>query len=319
EWAVPAALALAAGMAVALVGIFRALKRQQPGKQRQIGLGCLAGALAIALHDTVDFLLRIPAILALFCVLLGVAADAGGAVMLSRERRRRVAASMELEWLGLGAFGLRPIPATAEAHYAEGRRLLAAGRAGEAAAAYCRALAANSYAAPFWWELAWIAESQGDAQCALALAGLARDLEPHRLRGDRASANLYRRQGEMRKAAESFSDLLSYAPSYTATPYRNPSHTYARKRRMVRNPTRSYRRTAPALLDVTVRLTASQPRLQNARTERHSSSDPIPRPRRSGETQICVMCPTFGCTMLVKAIPHSSRVMASRAITAAPS
>ncbi len=214
EWGVPAAMALAAGMAAALVRIFRGLKGQQRERQRQIGLGCLAGALAIALHAAVDFPLRIPAILALFCVLLGMAAGAGrpGPVIGCGKFHRMAAGCMALVWLALVVFSLWPIRASAEAHYADGRRQFIEGRINEATAAYRRALQSDPYAAPAWRELAWIAESRGDAQGALAFAELAQRLEPHTLRGEWGIANLYLRLGEMPKAAESFSGLLSHAP-----------------------------------------------------------------------------------------------------------
>ncbi len=216
EWGVPLTLALLGGMAVALVRIFRGLKGEQ-NQQRQIALGCLAGALAMVLHAAVDFPLRIPAILALFCTLLGMAAGVGRAGVASGRSGRRATGAMVLLWLGLGAFSLWPIPASAEGHYAAGRHLFLEGRIEETAAAHRRALGANPYAAPVWRELAWIAESRGDAPGALEFADLAQILEPHTKRGEWAAANLCLRLGENSKAAALFAALLNHAPELRRT------------------------------------------------------------------------------------------------------
>src|SRR5690349_9545213 len=92
-----------------------------------------------------------------------------------------------------------------------------------------------------------------------------------------------------------------------------PSQTYAEKRRTVEKPTLSYRSTAPVLAAVTVRLPERQPWSRNVISDWRNNAWPTPLPFTEGDTQICVIWPHSGATMLASETPHKWPVDASKA------
>jgi hypothetical protein len=209
EWGAPAAAAIALGLAWAL---WRRVRRlwDAPSERRWIGLGCAAGMAAILTHAAVDFPLRIPAILALFAVLMGMSEAAAPA--LAPAAGRAAAATTAAAAAALAAASLWWAPPAdgspgrlerwnAEAHYRLARSDFEQGRGESAEAGYRRALERNPYAAVLWTELAQLAEARGDGRSALASSDLARHLEPHTRRGLWAAANLRLRLGAVEEAS----------------------------------------------------------------------------------------------------------------------
>ena len=74
---------------------------------------------------------------------------------------------------------------------------------------------------------------------------------------------------------------------------------------MVLKPARLYNWIARSLDTVTIRLTASHPASRKPSRARRSNSDPMPKPRQSGATQSCVMCPTLAPTVFPRQIPRN--------------
>jgi tetratricopeptide (TPR) repeat protein len=230
EWGIPAALLLMAGTGALALRCLLGLRRAC-GERKWPAVGCLAGACAILLHAAVDFPLRIPAILALASVLLGMAAAgalpmvpavpsgarAGGGALRHAGNALFVLACLGLTAVCLWALppaGGRPVRLegwNAGTHYRLGRDLDAA--AGPDAEAACRrTLRLCPYAAAAWCELARIAAARGERAEALRCVELARMLEPHTRRVQWAAANLLIQMGEPAAALPLFDSLVSHTP-----------------------------------------------------------------------------------------------------------
>ncbi len=221
EWGWPAALLLVVAGAVALGGLVARLRRAPDG-WCETGLGCVAGAVAILVHGLADFPLRIPGILALWTVLLGLAAacaarDDAGRV---RRRGRASAALVAAVAAGFAAVTVWSWPGSAErlersnaeVYYRQARTLVEAGRPDEAERACQEGLRRNPYAAPLWDEAALLAEARGAPETAVAWSETALGLEPHARRTLWTAGNLKLRQGDAKGAALLLAEVAAHAP-----------------------------------------------------------------------------------------------------------
>jgi tetratricopeptide (TPR) repeat protein len=184
EMGLPAALFAA----IAIAGAFAFCLRR--GRQGPLGLlrtALLMGAAVILVHSTVDFPLQIPALAALFSVLLG------SAVGLADPAKRRVPAgpaTRAIAALGCLSFGALAAAAAAglppswnaESLFAAGHREFLAGRGAEAERRLRKALEANPYSALAWQKRAEIARMNGQPERAHQLVALAARLEPFTFR-----------------------------------------------------------------------------------------------------------------------------------------
>ena len=224
ELGVPVALLLGAGASAALVRRWHSARRAR-GPRRDIALGSLAGAFGLSLHSAVDFPLRVPSILALFGLLLGMAFAADSETL---SRKPPVGQGPDRLWAGLAllaaltlaAFHIWAAPATAggrrgldrfnaELYYQAGRNAFVDGRLGEAKAACRRALQLCPYAAPVWQELALAAEAQGDVTGAVRWSDFALEIEPHTRRVEWVIGNLRLRLGDVNGALLLFHPLAA--------------------------------------------------------------------------------------------------------------
>jgi O-antigen ligase len=166
-------------------------------------IGFLLGAGVILLHSTVDFPLQIPALAALFAVLLGSAAGLA-------DRSRRCApgprGAVVLSALGCFSFAIlaaavacgRPPSWDAESLFASGQRELLVGRAALAEQKLRDALAANPYSALAWQKRAEVDRMRGQYERAHGQLELAARLEPFTFRAEwpLAQSLLQRRRWE---------------------------------------------------------------------------------------------------------------------------
>ncbi|MCG6924503.1 MAG: O-antigen ligase family protein [Acidobacteria bacterium] len=155
------------------------------GVARGVGMGALAGLVALAVHSAVDFNLRIPSNAALAAVLASAAAGAAG--VRPRPLSRRVAAVLGLLVIALLAAVVRLptepwLAAREEARLAgmattpESRGL----RRGRAEVALTRLLRRRPAHAESWLMLAGVRAASADRVSAASLAGHAVALDPER-------------------------------------------------------------------------------------------------------------------------------------------
>jgi O-antigen ligase len=180
------------GLGVALVGgavlLAGAGRGARPGSERfvrGIGMGAVAGLIALAIHSAVDFNLRIPSNAALAAVLAATAAAAAG---LGRHPLRRpVSATLALATaVLLGA--VVTLPAEPWLRAREETRLAAlattpetrALRLERAETALCRLVRRRPACAECWLMLAGVRSAAGDAVSGSSLAGHAVALDPER-------------------------------------------------------------------------------------------------------------------------------------------
>jgi len=224
ELGIPAALLLGAGASAGLVRRWRRARRAR-GPRRDIALGSLTGAFGLLLHSVVDFPLRVPAVVALFCLLLGMTFAAESKVPGRRQpvRRGRERLRMGLALLAplvLAALHIGAAPASgggsqglerfnAEPYYQAGRDAFDDGRIEQAKAACRRALQLCPYAAPVWQELALAAEAEGDAKGAVRLSDCALEFEPYTRRVEWVIGNLRLRLGDVNGALLLFHPLAA--------------------------------------------------------------------------------------------------------------
>jgi O-antigen ligase len=178
------ALVLAAGVLL-LGGAARGTLSGSDRLVRGIGMGALAGLIAVAVHSAVDFNLRIPSNAALAALL---AATAAGATGVGRRPLSRPASAV----LVLGALGLlaaaAALPADPSLSAREEARLAGVAatpearglRLGRAEAALGRVLRLRPAHAESWLMLAGVRGAAGDAATASSLAAHAVALDPER-------------------------------------------------------------------------------------------------------------------------------------------
>jgi tetratricopeptide (TPR) repeat protein len=173
-------------------------------RRKWAALGCLLGAAGILLHAVVDFPLQMPAVAALLAVLLGAAR---GLAVPARRTFPPSRAATVVAAAGFCFLALSLLAGSWEAHNVQrladqGQTAAVEGRTEEAESLYVQALNANPHAAAVWLKRAELAEMVGESESAIAMARLARRLEPFALRTEWPLANLYLRNGEMEQAAK---------------------------------------------------------------------------------------------------------------------
>jgi O-antigen ligase len=178
-------VALFAALALLALGVRAADRSEQPSR-RGLALGAMAGLVALAVHSTLDFNLRIPsnAALAAFLAALAASAAGGRARALSTASVGTAAAALALAVV-VSAAG-RPAPALGDAER-EVRaassstspevRALRLERAATALEALARARPARTEP---WLLLAWTRVIRGDGAGAESLARYAVSLDPGR-------------------------------------------------------------------------------------------------------------------------------------------
>jgi O-antigen ligase len=152
---------------------------------RGIGMGALAGLIALAVHSAVDFNLRIPSNAAVAAVLAAAAAGASG--IHRRSLPRPAAAALALGALGLLA-AVAALPAEPWLDAREEVRLAGVAATPEARAlrleraeaAVVRVLRRRPGHAESWLMLAGVRGARGDTAAAAPLAGHAVALDPER-------------------------------------------------------------------------------------------------------------------------------------------
>ena len=219
ELGLPGTLFLAGSIGLAFACGCRRAQRHAPDPLASLRVACLLAAGAILLHSSVDFPLQVPALAALFSVLLGCAAGLrnhgspfGGAGPVAR-------------WsvaLGCWSFAFvaaavhwgEPRSSDAGYLYERGQRQLFVGQAGEADQSFRKSLEANPYSALVWQKRAEAARLGGNPDREIELLELASRLEPFTLRTEwRAAQSLLRQQRweqasrRLRGLAEDLPDL----------------------------------------------------------------------------------------------------------------
>lgn len=194
---------LAGSIVLTLVRCCRRPRGSSPDLRDPIRMGCLLAAGSILLHSSVDFPLQIPALAALFSVLLGCATgmtSSGGIPGAAAPRSRRLVAlgCWSFAFAAAALHGGKPPSWDAEALYGQGQRELLAGRAGAADLLFRSSLQANPYSAAVWLKRAEAARMSGEEDNEIARLELASRLEPLTFRTEwpAAQALLRRRRWE---------------------------------------------------------------------------------------------------------------------------
>ena len=238
ELGLPATLFLVGGVLYLLASTGRKARRVEDPRTRSLAFGCLLGAAALLLHSTVDFPLRMPAVAALFALLLGCAcgiavwgeeqptpAGKPGRERGASTRPRGSLAEMRLPALLAAGFSLLGVSLllgcweqrNAETLHERAYAAMFGAQPEDAERLYIEALEANPYAAALWLKRSEIAEVSGDARGATQMAELARALEPYSVRTEWPLAHLYLRAGEMERAALPLGLLAASIPAMRAT------------------------------------------------------------------------------------------------------
>ena len=234
ELGLPATLLLIGGALYLVIDTGRRARVLDDRRARRLAYGCLLGAAGMLLHSAVDFPLRMPAVAALFAVLLGYArglsaakqerAESSAYVEVSRLRIKRIVTVVPAA-LFTGGFSLVALllllgrwdHLDAEVRHERAYAAMMAGKPEEAGALYAEALHANPYAAALWLKRSELAEASGDVQGAVGMARLARRLEPYSVRTEWPLAHLYLRTAELEKAAGHLGLLAAAIPAMDAT------------------------------------------------------------------------------------------------------
>jgi O-antigen ligase len=178
-------LGLAAAAAVFLLGRGAANARAAAPIPRGLATGALSGLAALAVHNALDFNLRIPSNAALAALLAAVGASAAGLRPRSLSPRAALAGA-SLALVLLAAVNALPPPPSDSARRRVHEAALAAApdalalRLERAEAGLRRALAARPAHAEAWLQLAAVRAVGGDAASASALARHAVSLDPQR-------------------------------------------------------------------------------------------------------------------------------------------
>ena len=238
ELGLPATLFLVGGVLYLLFSTGRKARRVEDPRRRWLAFGCLLGAAALLLHSTVDFPLRMPALAALFAVLLGCAcgiaawreeepapATKPGRGRGASPRPRDLLAKMALPAVLAAGFSLLGVSLllgrwehrNAETLHERAYAAMIGAHPEDAERLYIEALEVNPYSAALWLKRSEIAELSGDARGATQMAELARALEPYSVRTEWPLAHLYLRTGEMEKAALPLGLLAASIPGMRTT------------------------------------------------------------------------------------------------------
>lgn len=217
ELGLPGALFLVGSIGVALVCGCRRAKRDVPPPGNPLKVACLLGAGAILLHSTVDFPLQIPALAALFSVLLGCSAglanragSLGGAAPVTR--RLIALACWSFAFVAAAIYWGEPRSWDAESLYARGQRELLAGLASEADLSFRKSLQANPYSALVWQKRAEVARMSGDRDKESEMHELASRLEPFTFRTEWPAAQSLLRQQRWEQASQRLRGLAQALP-----------------------------------------------------------------------------------------------------------
>ncbi len=234
ELGLPGTLLLAGAIGLMVARSWRRSNRGASDPLDPLRMACVLAALAVLAHSSVDFPLRIPALAALFAVLLGCASGladrqgpagaalAGAPSAGSALDGTAAAAGRRLVALGCWSFALVAIAVCGgeprawdpEPAYQRGQRELLAGRGTAADVDFRESLAANPYSALAWQKRAEVAQLHGERDNEIELLQLASRLEPFTFRTEWPAAQaLLRRQRwqaasrRLRRLAEALPDM----------------------------------------------------------------------------------------------------------------
>jgi tetratricopeptide (TPR) repeat protein len=217
ELGLAGALFLAGSIGLTLVRCGRRPRRDSADLLGPIRVACLLGAGAILLHSSVDFPLQIPALAALFSVLLGCAAglaSGGNTLGAAAPLGGRLGAlgCWSLAFAASTVYAGKPPSWDAEALYGQGQRELLSGRAGAADALFRRSLKANPHSAAVWQKRAEAARMSGEENNEIELLELASRLEPFTFRTDWPAAQALLRRQRWEQASQRLGRLAETLP-----------------------------------------------------------------------------------------------------------
>jgi hypothetical protein len=218
------ALFLTGSIAAAFFAVCRRPKRDALVPFDPLRKACLLAAGAILLHGTVDFPFQIPALAALFSVLLGCAAGLADRGELPGNRpATRWAAALGCCLFALAAAAVdhgKPGSWNAEALFDQGQHALLDGQSGAAGQQFRASLAANPYAALVWQKRAELARVSGNDENEIKLLDLASRLEPFTFRTEWPAAQSLLRQRRWDQASTRLRTLAEVLPDFQPAIFR---------------------------------------------------------------------------------------------------